>query len=331
MDESRSATRTREQLEEERMRLVRRATLGVVMGGLLFVVGANSATADVWAPPTKQANAGDSISQGFGANGWPGDHPDLSWAQGDDDRVNSTASRSEAIQPGFTQEAESVTGAELVGGDDNFAAQASRICAQEVKPTRVRVLLGGNDVCNRARSNNGDAAANLYSLSTWTNALRAGLDQLAECLPPRSVVQVLSVPRVDALYKAGHDKGLWCHWGVWPLAGVCRIVTAEDNAGKRAQLGARIDQYNDVIASEIEAYASNANGKNTRSIGFGTDWVGSIATGHAQTSIGTFLFTKNDINGVDCFHPNIGGQARLACLAWSKGPDGAGPAASCFQ
>ncbi len=314
------------------MGLGRGAIPGIAVGGFLFASTlGSSVAADEWALPTKQANAGDSISQGFGANGWPGDHRNLSWVQGSDERVNSTASRLQATISGFTQEAESVTGAELVGGEDNFAAQASRMCAQTVKPTRVRVLLGANDVCNRSRSNNSDATANMYSLSTWTNGLRAGLDQLAQCLPPRSVVQVLSVPRVDMLYEAGHDKSLWCHWGVWPLAGICRIVTAEGNVSRRQQIGARVDQYNDIIASEIEAYGSNANGRNPRGVGFQTDWVGSMATGHENTSVGTFRFTEDDINGVDCFHPNVAGQARIACLAWGKSPDGAGPTAQCFQ
>lgn len=310
------------------MRLVQRAIPAIAIGTLLFV---NSATADVWAPPAKQSNAGDSISQGFAANGSIGDHPDLSWAQGSDRRVNSTASRYAATYTGFVQQPESVSGAEMVGGNDNFAAQASRICAQDPKPARVRVLLGGNDVCNRARSDSSDAAANLYSVATWTNALRAGLDQLAGCLPPKSVVQVLSMPRVDGLYEAGHDKSAWCAWGVWPLASVCRVITAEDDAGRRAQIGARIDQYNDALADEVHAYATNANGKNGHGIGFVTDWVGSTATGHANTSVGTFRFAAADINGVDCFHPNIDGQARIACVAWNKGPDGAGAYTSCFQ
>jgi hypothetical protein len=310
------------------MKLVRRAIPAIAFGSLLFV--STVAPANVWAPPVKQSNAGDSISQGFGANGWPGDHPDLSWVQGTDDEVDSTAERLGKIQTGFTQEPESVTGAEMVGGDDSFAAQASRICAQSVKPTRVRVLLGGNDVCNRPKSTTSDAAANLYSVTTWTNGLRAGLDLLAECLPSKSVVQVMSMPRVDGLYQAGHDKSWWCYNGVWPLAGICRVVTDEDDAGRRAQIGARVDQYNDAIAAEMTAYTTNANHKNPKGIDFITDWVGSVAQGKKDTSIGTFTFTSDDINGVDCFHPNTGGQGRLSCIAWAKSPDGAGPYASCF-
>ena len=65
------------------MKLVRRAIPAIAFGSLLFVT--TVAPAGEWTPPTKQSNAGDSISQGFGANGWPGDHPDLSWVQGTDD------------------------------------------------------------------------------------------------------------------------------------------------------------------------------------------------------------------------------------------------------
>lgn len=308
---------------------MRRTVLRIVMvGGMLLL--APVALANSWATATKQANAGDSISQGFGANSIPGDHPRLSWVQGTDSDVGSLFTRYYYANGSYAQQPESVSGAEMVGGDDNFPTQAWRICSQAVKPTRVQVLLGGNDVCNRPRSSSWDAAANLYSVGTWTESLRAGLDQLAACLPPKSVVQVLSVPRVDFLYEAGRSKSLWCSWGVWPMANVCRVVTAEGNAGRRAQIGARIDQYNVALAAEVAAYAQNTNGKNPGGIGFMTDWVGSIAQGKESTSIGTFRFLAQDINGVDCFHPNVDGQSRIACLAWHKGPEGSGNASHCF-
>src|SRR5690606_1939896 len=98
-----------------------------------------------------------------------------------------------------------------------------------------------------------------------------------------------------------------------------------------AQIGARIDQYNDALAAEVHAYATNANGRNPRGVGFVTDWTGSIAGGHENTSIGTYRFGAADINGVDCFHPNVDGQKKTACLAWAKGPEGNGAFASCFN
>lgn len=307
---------------------MRRAIVGIPTAGLLAFV--STASAVPHAAPTKQANAGDSISQGFGANGLPFDQPSLSWVQGTDDRVGSVFERYVSTQGAFTQEPESVSGAEMVGGDDNVAAQASRICAQTPAPTRVALLLGGNDVCNRPRSSSADAAANLYSVATWTNALRAGLDQLAACLPPGSVVQVLSMPRVDYLYDAGRAKSAWCSWVVWPLANVCRVVTAEASAARRAQIGARIDAYNDALAGEVHAYGTSSNGRNPRGVAFLTDWAGRISVGHERSSVGTYRFGAGDINGVDCFHPNITGQARIACLAWGKGPEGSGAIQGCF-
>jgi lysophospholipase L1-like esterase len=281
--------------------------------------------------PSKQSNVGDSISQGFDANDLPSDHPELSWVQGTDGRVNAMFTRYVRIRPGFTQQPESVTGAELVGGRDNLAAQASRICAQRVRPQHVSILLGGNDVCNRPSSSSSNAAANMYSVATWTNALRAGLDQLSACLPTGSTAQVESVPRVDFLFEAGHQKSFWCAYIIWPAAHICRIVTGENNAGRRAQIGARINQYNDALRNETIAYNSNSNGRNPRRIRFVTDWVGSIESGHRNSSVGTYQFTANDINGVDCFHPNIPGQAKLACAGWAADPDGSGSIPACLR
>lgn len=281
--------------------------------------------------PTKQSNAGDSISQGAQANSWLGDHPEYSWVQGTDAAVQSIFTRTRVLQGALTQEPESVSGAELVGGSDSFAAQAHRICAQDLKPDYVALMLGGNDVCHRASSTSADAAANLYSVVTWVNGLRAGLDQLAACLPHNAAVQLLSVPRVDGLYAAGHAKSFWCGIIVWPAVGICRVVTAEKDAGRREQIGMRINDYNAATAVEAEQYTTNANGKNPSGIRFISDWRGSAESGAANTSIGTYSFGKADINGFDCFHPSVLGQSKIACTAWSSHPNGSGTAAACLQ
>ena len=298
----------------------------------ILVLMASGLAFAAWTPPTKLANAGDSISQGFGANGMPWDHPERSWAQGTGGNVGSMFDRwGWWYDAGFTQQPESVTGAEMVGGGDSFPAQAARICAQNPPPDRVEVLLGGNDVCNRARSATADATANFYSLETWRGAIRAGMDQLAACLPEGAVVQVLSMPRVDWLYEAGHDKSWWCTGVIWPAANICRVVTDEDDPARRDQIGRAIDRYNDVIREETGAYDSNANGRNGRGVRFTTDWKGSMEQGHWRDSVGTYIFGSGDINGVDCFHPNTGGQAKLACAAWASHPDGWGSVEECLQ
>jgi len=281
--------------------------------------------------PSKQSNIGDSISQAFSANGVLGDHPALSWVQGTDGQVNSVLLRFASLTGTFSQEPESVSGAELVGGGDNFPAQAARVCAQAVKPQYVSVLLGGNDVCNRDRSSTSDPAAHMYSVDTWTNALRAGLDQLAACLPAGATVQVLSMPRVDVLYEAGHDKGLFCVWFVWPLANICPIVTKEDSSSRRAKIGGGINADKDATAAQMAAHDSNPNGKNANGVHFLTDWQGSMEDGYNDSSIGTYRFGWQDINGVDCFHPNVLGQNKIACTAWATNPFGSGSVPECLR
>ena len=270
------------------------------------------------ADPTKLAGIGDSISQGFAANNWPGDHADMAFGQGTDAEVNSLYQRYRARFPSLTKEFVSVSGAEMVGGSNNAAAQAARICRQTTKPNRVVLELGGNDVCNRSKGSATDAASNLYSVTTYRNALKTALDTLSGCLPAGSQVVVLSMPRVDFLYEAGNAKSALSCNSVWSLAGVCRIVTAESDAGRRRQIGARIDQYNDGLTQEVQA-AQTRYGTKVR---FVTDWQGSMAT-RPKTSVGSYPFGKDDIDSLDCFHPyRSTGQRRLACAAWEAGEYG---------
>lgn len=294
---------------------------------LVAVLLCTSAWAEL---PTRQSNVGDSTSQAALADGWPDDRPELSWVQGTDSGIYSVYLRYLELVPSFTQRPESVSGAEMVGGGNNFAAQAARICAHEELPQHVSVLLGANDVCNRPRSSSSDATATMYSLETWLNALRAGLDQLAACLPPGAKVHVLSFPRVDFLYNAGYSKSLYCPYVIWPSVGICRIVTAETRASRRAQIGARINEYNAATQAEVVLYDSNADGRNPRGVRFLSDWQGSIEDGFGNTSVGTYVFGPADINGTDCFHPSTLAQRKLACVAWASNPDGSGNVWDCF-
>lgn len=286
-----------------------RVALPAALAAGLGLLGA--ATADA-ADPQKLAGIGDSISQGFSANNFPGDHPSYAFGQGSDAGVNSLYLRYKAKFPAFTKEFVSVSGAEMVGGGNNAAAQAARICAQASRPNRVVIELGGNDVCNRSSGTAADAASNLYSVTTYRNALKAALDLLGGCLPSGSQVLILSMPRVDYLYEAGNAKNVLLCNAVWSLAGVCRVVTAESSATRRRQLGARVDAYNDGLQAEVAAADTRYSGK----VHFVTDWQGALS-GNPNSSVGSYKFGAADINTVDCFHPHKDtGQKKLACDAW---------------
>ena len=103
--------------------------------------------------PAHLAAGGDSITQGYNANctnilcALSGDLPQYSWFNGTS--VVSVHTHYQELDPTITAVRESVSGAEMRGGSNSFAAQAARIVARVPQPDHVEVLLGGNDICNR--------------------------------------------------------------------------------------------------------------------------------------------------------------------------------------
>jgi lysophospholipase L1-like esterase len=306
------------------------------------------------------ANIGDSISQGYDADDAEpidlnalsstpdavfGDAPSLSWVQGTDSRIGSVAWRLKSRQPDLRVTPFSRTGAEVVGragGISNFEDQARALASEGAEPDLVYVLLGGNDVCGRPSSGEGDATATLYSVDRWRQGLTAGLTVLATTLPERATVRVLSMPRVDLLYDAAGDSAVpvtlmvdtsfgpvrvassrTCKelWGLAALArpnGICSIVTRERSDARRAAIGRRIDAYNDALAAEVRRFRDDSQ-LNPRRIFFQTDWAGSLASGaRAGGSMGTFAFDRVHVSRRDCFHPSVAGQREIAKLAMER-------------
>jgi len=310
-----------------RPRLSRALAPAVAIAALALACGGSPAPESGGPQAFKLSGIGDSMMQGFDASTSPlGEQPQNSFAQGTSPSVNSIFSRYQARgQLAGGKEFVSVTGAQMVGGADSAAAQAGRLCRQAVKPDRIVLLLGANDVCNRP------TVADLYPVDTFRAALKAALDALGApaCgLPAGTRVHVLSVPRVDQLRAAGLAKDA-AHAAqcllLWSSISICTIVTRETNAAVLAQVGARISEYNVALAEEVAA-ADAAHG-GLAGIHFTTDWVGTAP----DTSAGTYAFGPADVSDVDCFHPSVAGQRRLACIAWETWELGGGNVAGCVQ
>ena len=109
------------------------------------------------------------------------------------------------------------------------------------------------------------------------------------------------------------------------------MVTAEDDPARRAQIGERINAYNVALAAEVAAFDAGTAGRNRRGVRFDTDWRGSLEDGHVNTSVGSIQYSADQINGVDCFHPNVDGQRRLACTAWENLGRGNHDPGSCWR
>lgn len=276
----------------------------------VFVVCALGAVPGAASAQTKLSGIGDSISQGYDAN-CPsfficGDQPAYAFGQGSNAPLpNSIYLRSHIPTVQFV----SVSGAEMVGGTNNAAAQATNLCAQATLPDRVVLLLGGNDVCNRS------STSTMYSTTTFGNALGAALDTLAACLPPLAQVHVLSVPRVDYLYDAGVQArctSKWCLAGLFGGTCTCALVT-QGTSADRVAAGQQIDAYNQELANRVAS--ANTAYQAAKQITFSTDWRGALP----NTSVGTYAFQGSDLAQSDCFHPNYSsGQCKLACIGWTS-------------
>jgi hypothetical protein len=290
------------------------------------------------------AAAGDSITMAFAAdctgNVWwwdllclvGGDQPHHSWFDGDSSNVNSIHDRYKALDVSITANKDAaMTGAEMSGDlsqgtEPNFAEQAANIVAQSPTPDHVEVILGGNDICNRNCTDPANCDNPLYSDGHWRNAVRDGLDTLVAGLPEGSTVQLGSVPRVQNLRQAGLDKqagvyGIACE-SMWSSYDVCQIVTAggtyngETSAQRIAAVSATQQSYNAILAEEAAAYNSNSIGQNPRGIEVVSEYVD-----ENTSSAGTFEFTADNIDGGDCFHPNVSTQSTIADFMWNANND----------
>ncbi len=278
-------------------------------------------------PATMLSGIGDSIMQGADVVVY-GEDPSYSFAQGTDPGVNSIYSRYLALGlPANAKEFASKSGAQMV---NDALTQAQAICAMAVKPDRIVLELGGNDVCNRG------SVSNLYPVATFQTALKAALDALAApaCgLRTGSWVHVLSMPRVDKLQAAGLAKDAasgtnYCQGFAWPTLRFCSIVMNAPDQATLNQIGQRIDDYNVALSQEVAAADAASGG--LAGVHFTTDWKGPYST-NPGTSVGTFFFAAADVSDLDCFHPSATGQKRLACIGWETWEHGTGNVATCLQ
>lgn len=235
-------------------------------------------------PPDSMAALGDSFSRGF-ATGAPDCAgfvacPQYSWSTGTS--VDSHQQRLLALNPA------------LAGNAVNAAAPGSPMSgllgqANTVAPTQpdyVTVLLGGGDVCFGATST-----------ATFAAQFRAGMDALFTASPDSRVL-VASIWDFESLRSAVLAAN---PSATFPFCGVFFNAAAAD----RAAIMARVEAYNDVLATECATYA------NCR-------YDGGALFAHTWTAV--------EISPVDNFHPSVAGQEMIADVLWDAGYDWGTPA-----
>ena len=219
-----------------------------------------------------------------------------------------------------------MTGIREDGSEPSFAAQATIIVAQSPTPDHVELIFGGNDLCSRDCVDPANCDDPIYTDAEWRQAARNGLNTLVSGMPEGSTILVGSVPRVQDIRQAGLDKQAGDQYvnceSIWSSYNVCSIVTqaaplnGEVLATRIAAVAAAQQRYNVILAEESAAYNSNSNGQNPNGIEVIAEYVDEYTP-----SGGTFQFGAEQINGGDCFHPNVATQSLIDDLMWNANSD----------
>ncbi|WP_062205365.1 SGNH/GDSL hydrolase family protein [Streptomyces sp. NBRC 109706] len=239
--------------------------------------------------PTSIAAMGDSITRGFDACALLADCPEVSWATGTDDEVDSLARRLLGGEEAWADRTWNLAVSGAVMAD--LPAQAAEAAALE--PELVTVLIGGNDACAADVSAMTDAAAFRADFTAALDVLRAG--------SPETQVYVSSVPDLERLWSEGQGSTLARL--VWRLADVCPAMLAdaeeqsEEANERRSLVSERVREYNEALA---EVCAADALCR------------------HDGGATFDFAFTTDHISDWDWFHPSREGQSSLAALAYEE-------------
>ena len=233
--------------------------------------------------PSSMAALGDSITAGYGSCLALTSCPRNSWATGDGSLVNSQYKRIVAGNPAMRGNGHNL--AEAGAMVDDLPGQAA--AAVRLNPDYVTILVGANDAC---RSRIGD----MTSTSQFQAQVGAAMSTLRTGLPKARLL-VVSIPDVYRVWEVAHTNRT--AQGVWAL-GVCPSLlanptsTASADVSRRKQFRDRVDAYDTILTTACRDYGTRCR----------TD----KGAAHAET------FGLDKLSALDFFHPNAGGQTRLA-------------------
>ncbi|SEF48540.1 Lysophospholipase L1 [Actinacidiphila yanglinensis] len=226
--------------------------------------------------PGTIAAIGDSITRGFDACHPLSDCPDVSWATGGRQRVDSLSVRLSAS--GSWNLAQS--GAHVA----DLPAQARAAAAHH--PSMVTVLIGANDACAAD-------TGTMTSVARFRASFDSTLSYLHRTLPTTQVL-VASIPDLRRLWSVGRTNPLGRQ--VWKL-GLCPTMlddpTSDSPAAtqRRSAVRARVQAYNTVLGQVCATYQRCR---------------------YDDGAVFAYPFGTGDLSDWDWFHPNEQGQSQLA-------------------
>jgi lysophospholipase L1-like esterase len=270
------------------------AVLGVAGCGVLG--GSSAATksektraaraVQVWdRSPASIAAVGDSITRGFDACTVLSDCPEVSWATGTSEQVDSLAvrllGRAQAADHSWNY---AETGARMADLPGQMADAAVR------RPQLVTVMVGANDACRTS-------VRAMTSVADFRSEFEDALATLRKALP-KTQVYVASVPNLKRLWSEGRTNPLGKQ--VWKL-GICPSMLSDaDNLTsaatvRRDKVQQRVEDYNKVLREVC------AKDRRCRFDG---------------GAVYAYRFGTGQLSHWDWFHPSTDGQSKLAAIAY---------------
>jgi lysophospholipase L1-like esterase len=266
-----------------RWRVVR-ILLGMSMS---MVVGLPASAAAASPPlPDRMAAIGDSITRATNVCCFYGDRPGRSWSTGYvSDSIFSHYERIVAANPPMAGNAHNnaAAGAKMA----NAANQAASAVTQRAE--YVTILMGSNDVCT-------SSPGTMTPVSDFTTQFQAAMNRLEVGLPAGALIFVSSIPNVYRLWQVLHNDPL--AQAVWWTAKICQsMLSPFRTSAERLKVLEREEAFNGVLQQVCATYS------NCR------------FDGHA---VFNYQFTADQVSKLDYFHPNLGGQAALGRVTWSR-------------
>ncbi|MFD5543523.1 SGNH/GDSL hydrolase family protein [Streptomyces sp. NPDC127079] len=235
--------------------------------------------------PASIAAVGDSITRGFDACTVLSDCPEVSWATGTSEQVESLAvrllGRARAADRSWNY---AQTGARMADLSGQLADAVVR------RPELVTVMVGSNDACR-------SSVRAMTSVANFRSQFEEALGTLRKALP-KTQVYVASVPNLKRLWSEGRTNPLGKQ--IWKL-GICpsMLGDADDLTSaatlRRDRVQQRVEDYNKVLAEVC------AKDRRCRFDG---------------GAVYQYRFGTEQLSHWDWFHPSTDGQSKLAAIAY---------------
>ena len=224
---------------------------------------------------------GDSMTAGLNADA-PFDQRHRNWSDGLE--INSHAVRlAKKFGVEVISKNVSVSGSRI----ENLASQTAKLLEDNYKPDYVTILIGANNICD------GDLRVEGLS-SLGKNLLSESIQSLIRANENVKII-VGAIPKIDFLYELLHEDAT-CQEN-WRAFNVCDKLLRSTKF-QREKGVVRWNAYNEMQKEVSAMYPKNVK---------------------FTSKISEEIFGVEDISRIDCFHPNMAGQGKIAETTWQEG------------